>query len=111
MNGQTNRPLELEEHIMKRLMKSLGMMAVGVLLLSHQATAAAQSTSTPILPRTSAVVSAQPDATLAWPVVFNVGGSTYTVFASQSDAWDGHAWSLAVRSVCNRPPTCSQSMG
>ncbi|HTV42401.1 MAG TPA: hypothetical protein VMF08_17670 [Candidatus Sulfotelmatobacter sp.] len=45
----------------------------------------------------SAVDSTPPDASTSWPLVFNNGSTTYTVFQPQIDSWDGH--NLVARSA------------
>ncbi len=82
---------------MKRFLNSLTVMAAGVLLLSDTTMATGQSANDPASSNAASAAAVQADANAAWPVVFSSGEATYTVFAPQSDSWDGH--DLAARSA------------
>jgi hypothetical protein len=81
---------------MKRVIRSVALAGIAVLVLTRATRVDAQTAGA------SADNAATTSESVAWPVVFNSGTATFTVFEPQSDSWDGHQ--LTARSaVAIRP--------
>ena len=105
---------------MKRVTSSFIRIGIVVLMSSCATKNAAQTTGAPAPPGASAPAYGQPAGggpfpglaaggistpapATAWPVVFNTGTATYTIYEPLCDSWDGHQFvgrsAVAVRSL------------
>lgn len=90
------------KNVMKRVIFLVGALAAVISLSSCATKNTAPAGKVPAYGsgEAPAVSSAEPEppfASSAWPITFDSGPNTYTVFEPQSDSWDGHT--LAARSA------------
>ena len=81
---------------MKCVIGSVACAGIAVLVLARTTRVDAQAASGPPDNATTAL------ASVAWPVVFSSGTTTFTIFEPQSDSWDGHQL-MARSAVAVRP--------